>query len=75
MSFFMLILALVILSFGVPTYSLLHGVETFSWHIPRKIINLAYWDIFGEVQALDDIDSRFFLTQIHIQKPKMFCFC
>ncbi|CAF0729712.1 unnamed protein product [Adineta ricciae] len=59
MSFFMLILALVILSFGVPTYSLLHGVEVFSWHIPRKIINLAYWDIFGEVQALDDIDKDY----------------
>ena len=58
LTFFMLMLALVILAFGVPTYSLLNGVENFSWHIPRKILNLAYWDIFGEVQAIDDIESR-----------------
>ena len=54
----MLMLALVILAFGIPIYSLLNGVEDFSWHIPRKILNLAYWDIFGEVQAIDDIESQ-----------------
>ncbi|UJR33345.1 hypothetical protein I4U23_020794 [Adineta vaga] len=59
LTFFMFMLGLIILAFGVPTYGLLNGVEDFSWHIPRKIINLAYWDIFGEVQAIDDIEKNY----------------
>lgn len=55
----MLIITVFILAFGVPTYSLLHDVQKFSWHIPRQIINLAYWEIFGELDTVDDVKSSF----------------
>jgi len=57
----MLILTVFILAFGVPTYSLLFGVQKFSWHLPRAILNLAYWQIFGELEVLDEIESEFIL--------------
>lgn len=47
----MLLLFVFILAFGVPTYSLIYGVQKFSWHIPREIINLAYWQVFGELNT------------------------
>jgi hypothetical protein len=59
LSFFMLIITIFLLAFGVPTYTLLHDVEKFSWHIPRHIINLAYWEIFGELDTVDDVKSLF----------------
>ena len=49
----MVMLTVFILSFGVPSFGLIYGVQEFSWHLPRKIVNLAYWQIFGEVNALD----------------------
>ncbi len=55
----MLIITIFLLAFGVPTYTLLHDVEKFSWHIPRHIINLAYWEIFGELDTVDDVKSLF----------------
>ncbi len=57
-------LTVFILAYGVPAYSLLYGVQTFSWHIPRAILNLAYWQIFGELEVLGDIESStFFLSK------------
>jgi hypothetical protein len=56
----MLILTVFILAFGVPTYSLLYGVQKFNWHLPRAILNLAYWQIFGELEVLDEIESNLF---------------
>ena len=50
-------LTVFVLAYGVPVYSLLHDVESFTWRLPRAIINLAYWQIFGELEALDDIES------------------
>jgi hypothetical protein len=58
LTFFMLILTVFILAFGVPTYSLLFGVQKFSWNLPRGILNLAYWQIFGELEVLDEIESE-----------------
>jgi hypothetical protein len=55
----MLMLVVFVLAFGVPTYSLLHGVQNFSWHMPRDIINLAYWQLFGELHVIDDIAGLF----------------
>ena len=54
----MLMLTVFILAFGVPAYSLIYGVEQFSWHLPRMILNLAYWQIFGELEILDEIESN-----------------
>jgi len=57
-------LTVFILAYGVPAYSLLYGVQKFSWHIPRAILNLAYWQIFGELEVLGDIESiTFFLSK------------
>ena len=58
----MLMLTVFVLAFGVPTYSLIHGVQEFSWHIPRAILNLAYWQVFGELEVLDVIESTFLLV-------------
>ena len=59
----MVIITVFLLAFGVPTYSLLHNVQKFSWHIPRHIINLAYWEIFGELDTVDDVKSLCFLQK------------
>jgi hypothetical protein len=70
----MLILTVFILAFGVPTYSLVHDVQKFSWHMPRHIINLAYWQIFGELNTMDDIDSLFLLKKQTSIKKIIFFF-
>ncbi|CAF4296461.1 unnamed protein product, partial [Adineta steineri] len=59
MKFFMLVITVFILAFGVPAYSLMYGVEKFSWSIPRSIINMAYWQIFGELTILDEIEKNY----------------
>jgi hypothetical protein len=61
----MLILSVFILAFGVPTYSLLYGVQKFNWHLPRAILNLAYWQIFGELEILDEIESKLFYKYLY----------
>ncbi len=54
----MLMLTVFILAFGVSSYSLIYGIQKFSWHIPREIINLAYWQIFGELNALETFERK-----------------
>ncbi|CAF1494168.1 unnamed protein product, partial [Adineta steineri] len=61
LTFFMLMLTVFVLAFGVPTYSLLNDVQNFSWHMPRRIINLAYWQIF-ELQIVEDIEKNYELN-------------
>jgi len=58
MKFYMIMLTVFILAYGVPAYSLLYGVQKFSWHIQRTILNLAYWQMFGELEVLSDIESK-----------------
>ena len=58
LKFYMIMLTVFILAYGVPAYSLINGVQEFSWHIPRAILNLAYWQIFGELEVLDEIESK-----------------
>ncbi|CAF3886770.1 unnamed protein product, partial [Rotaria sp. Silwood1] len=62
LKFFMLMLIVFILAFGVPAYSLLDGIEKHSWHMPRYIINFAYWQIFGELQEIDQIEKNYELS-------------
>lgn len=63
----MLMLTVFILAFGVPSYSLIYGVQKISWHIPRDIINLAYWQIFGELNALEAFERKSFsLFNLHL---------
>ena len=66
MKFFMLMLTVFILAFGVPSYSLIYGVQKFSWHIPREIVNLAYWQIFGELNALEAFESKHSSFEHHV---------
>ncbi|CAF0789998.1 unnamed protein product [Adineta ricciae] len=59
LKFFMLMLTVFILGFGVSSYSLLYGTKDFSWHLPREILNLAYWQMFGELNALDTFEHNY----------------
>ncbi|CAF1365162.1 unnamed protein product, partial [Rotaria sordida] len=59
LKFFMIMFFVFILAFGVSFYSLIFGVQEFTWHLPRKIINLAYWHIFGEIQDLEVFEENF----------------
>jgi hypothetical protein len=59
-------LTVFILGFGTASYSLMHGAEEFSWHLPRKIVNVAFWHIFGEVNTLDAFERK--------EKNYYFCF-
>jgi transient receptor potential cation channel subfamily M protein 2 len=58
LKFFMLMLTVFILAFGVSSYSLIYGIQKPSWHLPRDIINLAYWQIFGELNALETFERN-----------------
>ncbi|UJR07492.1 hypothetical protein I4U23_011781 [Adineta vaga] len=59
LKFYMIMLTVFILAFAVPAYSLMYGVEKFSWHMPRSILNMAYWEIFGELTVLDEIERDY----------------
>ncbi len=54
----MLMLIVFIFGFGVAFYSLIYGAKAFSWDLPRKVINLAYWQIFGELNTLDTFERK-----------------
>ncbi|CAF4616402.1 unnamed protein product [Rotaria socialis] len=56
---FMLMLTVFILGFGVCFHSLLYGTKVLSWHILRDIINLAYWQMFGELSSLQLFDKNY----------------
>ncbi len=58
LKFFMLMLTVFILGFGVPSYALIYGTQEFTWHLPREIINLAYWQIFGELNSLEKFERK-----------------
>ncbi|CAF1418808.1 unnamed protein product [Adineta ricciae] len=59
MKFYMVMLIVFILAFAVPAYSLMYGVDKFTWHMPRSILNMAYWEIFGELTILDEIERNY----------------
>ncbi|CAF4028635.1 unnamed protein product, partial [Rotaria magnacalcarata] len=56
---FMLMLTVFILGFGVCFHSLIYGTKVLSWHIPRDIINLAYWQMFGELNSLELFEKNY----------------
>ena len=58
LKYFMIMLTVFILGFGVAAHSLIHGTEEFSWHLPRRILNLGYWPIFGELKVLETFDRE-----------------
>ncbi|CAM4810086.1 unnamed protein product [Rotaria magnacalcarata] len=56
---FMLMLTIFILGFGVCFHSLIYGTKEFSWHLPRGIISLAYWQMFGDLKTFDLFDKNY----------------
>jgi hypothetical protein len=51
-------LTVFVVGYGVAAYSLLYGSREFDWHILREILNLAYWEIFGDLNALEAFGSK-----------------
>lgn len=60
MFYIVVIMALVLLSFGVPRKAILYPNEAPSWTLAKDIVFHPYWMIFGEVYAYE-IDGNMFL--------------
>lgn len=54
----MVMLTVFVVGFGVSAFSLIYGTNKFTWHLPRKIIHLAYWEVFGEISSLEIFESK-----------------
>lgn len=61
MLYFVVIMLVVLMSFGVARQAILHPDEEPSWKLARNIFYMPYWMIYGEVFA-DQIDRK---TRIH----------
>lgn len=61
MLYFVVIMLVVLMSFGVARQAILHPEEKPSWKLARNIFYMPYWMIYGEVFA-DQIDRK---TRIH----------
>lgn len=64
MFYIVVIMALVLLSFGVPRKAILYPREAPSWTLAKDIVFHPYWMIFGEVYAYE-IDGKGLCLQIH----------
>lgn len=63
MFYIVVIMALVLLSFGVPRKAILYPREAPSWTLAKDIVFHPYWMIFGEVYAYE-IDGKDLCLQI-----------
>ncbi|KAJ1180885.1 hypothetical protein NDU88_006097 [Pleurodeles waltl] len=61
MLYFVVIMLVVLMSFGVARQAILHPEEEPSWRLARNIFYMPYWMIYGEVFA-DQIDRK---TRVH----------
>ena len=59
--YFVVIMLVVLMSFGVARQAILHPDEEPTWRLARNIFYMPYWMIYGEVFA-DSIDRK---TRIH----------
>nr|XP_033775417.1 transient receptor potential cation channel subfamily M member 1 isoform X2 [Geotrypetes seraphini] len=57
MLYFVIIMLVVLMSFGVARQAILHPDEEPSWRLARNIFYMPYWMIYGEVFA-DQIDRK-----------------
>lgn len=69
MLYFVVIMLVVLMSFGVARQAILHPDEEPSWKLARNIFYMPYWMIYGEVFA-DQIDRK---NRIH-SKISLPCF-
>lgn len=67
---YMLMLIVFVVGYGVAAHSLLYGSKEFSWHILRETVNLAYWQVFGDLNTLEafegtrsEANKAFFLNE------------
>lgn len=67
LKFFMLLLTVFMLAYGVSSYSIVYGVRKFSWHLPRNIINHVFWQIFGEFTSLQTFESMIIYSRFVIE--------
>lgn len=65
MFYIVVIMALVLLSFGVPRKAILYPHEEPSWSLAKDIVFHPYWMIFGEVYAYE-IDGKDLCLQNHL---------
>ncbi|XP_035379508.1 transient receptor potential cation channel subfamily M member 1-like [Electrophorus electricus] len=57
MLYFVVIMLVVLMSFGVARQAILHPDEELTWRLARNIFYMPYWMIYGEVFA-DSIDRK-----------------
>ena len=57
MSYFIIIVTLVLLSFGIVRQAIHFQDKEFQWHMVRNVFFYPYWMIYGELFA-DEIDSK-----------------
>lgn len=57
MLYFVVIMLVVLMSFGVARQAILHPDEEPTWRLARNIFYMPYWMIYGEVFA-DSIDRK-----------------
>lgn len=61
MMYFVVIMLVVLMSFGVARQAILHPDEEPTWRLARNIFYMPYWMIYGEIFA-DSIDRK---TRVH----------
>ncbi|XP_067885155.1 transient receptor potential cation channel subfamily M member 3 [Heterodontus francisci] len=64
MMYFVIIMLVILMSFGVARQAILHPNEDPSWRLARNIFYMPYWMIYGEVFA-DQIDLFFPIAKYH----------
>ena len=52
--FFVIILGIFVVAFGVTTHATMYPETEFSWDIFSSLINKAYWPIYGEMKILSE---------------------
>lgn len=67
MMYFVIIMLVVLMSFGVARQAILNPNEDPSWMLARNIFFMPYWMIYGEVFA-DQIDRKFRKTVTKLSK-------
>lgn len=54
---YMLMLFIFVVGYGVAAHSLIYGSQEFSWHMLREAFNLAYWQVFGDLNTSEAFES------------------
>lgn len=57
MFYIVVIMAIVLLSYGVPRQAILYPNETASWTLAKEVVFQPYWMMYGEVYAYE-IDGK-----------------